>query len=600
MTTPIQSLPADLQPAFTTGNLALAQTPDQMLTGLDMLAALIGQALLVYPPAADPGDAPAKPTPPAAIADDASAADKETYQTALKKYQTDLAAYEMHPYLAAAWASTQAPTAPTIPPEATPEEKAEAEAKYALKQDIYAEGQKFVSGLKAAIELDEPMAFTASCIDRLTGQVSDQVNQILHDPDYQALEAHWRGLSYMVMSTHTNQDLILRVLDCSYDEVKADFKKATGWDQTALFKKIYTQEYGTLGGKPYGVMIGDFAAFSAAKPDVDALERMAQIAAASHCPFVGAASPHMFGLTSFTDLNKPTSLSKIFGGLDYLDYNSLRSFTDSRYVSLVLPQVLLRSPYDAVNNPADGFEDFEETLGSGANQRSDQYFLWGNPAYYEGALITNAFYTYNWLAAIRGEQGGGLIENLPVYTFTTAAGEQAMKIPTQVMIPDRREAELNDLGFIAICNRKLTNQAVVFGGKTIHNPPKWDNSSAAGQAANASESLSATLPYMLNAARIAQYIKVMLRDTVGSFETSATLQNMVNDWLGTLVLLDDEAQQSVKARYPLRNARADVQAVPGKPGYYTATVYLQPFFQLEGVEVTISLVAELPPPAAAA
>src|SRR5690606_8273299 len=170
----------------------------------------------------------------------------------------------------------------------------------------------------------------------------------------------------------------------------------------------------------------------------------------------------------------------------------------------------------------------------------------------------------------------------------------------QVMIPDRREAELNDLGFIAICNRKLTNQAVVFGGKTIHNPPKWDNSSAAGQAANASESLSATLPYMLNAARIAQYIKVMLRDTVGSFETAATLQSMVNDWLGTLVLLDDEAQQSVKARYPLRNARAEVQAVAGKPGYYTATVYLQPFFQLEGVEVTISLVAELPPPAAAA
>ncbi|MBU2089362.1 MAG: type VI secretion system contractile sheath large subunit, partial [Alphaproteobacteria bacterium] len=422
----------------------------------------------------------------------------------------------------------------------------------------------------------------------------------LHLPAFQALEAHWRGLAYLVMSTKTSDNLILRVLDCSYDEVKADFKKATDWDQTALFKKVYTQEYGTLGGKPYGVMIGDFAQFSAAKPDVDALERMAQIAAASHCPFVSSASPHMFGLTSFTDLNKPTSLKKVFNGLDYLDYNSLRSFTDSRYVSLVLPHVLLRAPYDAVNNPADGFDDFEETLGAGADLRSDKYFLWGNPAYYEAALITDAFYTYNWLAAIRGEQGGGLIANLPVFTYTTDAGEQAMKIPTQVMIPDRREGELNDLGFIAICNRKLTNQAVVFGGKTIHNPPKWENSTLAGQMANSSEALSATLPYMLNAARIAQYIKVMLRDTVGSFQTAGTLQNMVNAWLGTLVLLDDEAQQSVKARYPLRNARADVQEIPGKPGYYTATVYLQPFFQLEAIDVTISLVAELPPPAVAA
>ncbi|KZD12366.1 type VI secretion system contractile sheath large subunit [Oceanibaculum pacificum] len=600
MTTPIQSLPADLQPAFTTGNLALAQTPEQMLTGLDMLAALLGQAMLLYPPASAPAKAPAQPTPPAPLAADATDADKETYQTALKKYQSDLAAYALYPYQVAATQLATAPTEPTIPDDATPEEKAEAEGKYALKQQIHADGQSFLGQLKAAIALDEPMAFVATCVDRLTAQVSGQVNQILHQPAFQQLEAHWRGLSYFVMSTHTSDNLMIRVLDCSYDEVKADFKKATDWDQTALFKKIYTQEYGTLGGKPYGVMIGDFAEFSAAKPDVDALERMGQIAAASHCPFVSSASPHMFGLTGFADLNKPNSLKKIFAGLDYLDYNSLRSFTDSRYVSLVLPHVLLRAPYDAVNNPADGFDDFEETMGAGADLRADKYFLWGNPAYYEGALITDAFFTYNWLAAIRGEQGGGVLQNLPVFTYTTDAGEQAMKIPTEVMIPDRREAELNDLGFIAICNRKLTNEAVVFGGKTIHNPPKWDNNSAAGQMANSSEALSATLPYMLNAARIAQYIKVMLRDTVGSFQTAGTLQNMINSWLGTLVLLDDEAQQSVKARYPLRNARADVAAVPGKPGYYTATVYLQPFFQLEGVDVTISLVAELPPPAAAA
>jgi type VI secretion system protein ImpC len=417
--------------------------------------------------------------------------------------------------------------------------------------------------------------------------ISDQLNEVLHSPELQAIEATWRGLHYLVMNTETGTQLKIRVLNVTRGELLKDLEKAVEFDQSVLFKKVYEEEYGTFGGHPYSVLIGDYA-FGRHPQDILLLEKISQVAAAAHAPFIAAAHPLLFDMESFTELTVPRDLAKIFESLELIKWRSFRESEDSRYVSLCLPRWLVRLPYGAKTKPVEGVGFEEDTDGS-----DHAKYLWGNPAYVMGVRITEAFAKHGWTAAIRGVEGGGKVEGLPAHTFRTDEGDIALKCPTEIAITDRREKELNDLGLITLVHCKSTDYAAFFGGQTT-NKPKLYNTAAA----NANARISAMLPYVLNASRFAHYIKVMMRDKIGSFMTKENVQIYLNTWLSDYILGKDDAGQSLKAKYPLREARVDVADVPGKPGVYTAVVFLRPHFQLEELTASIRLVAELPPPAA--
>jgi type VI secretion system protein ImpC len=291
---------------------------------------------------------------------------------------------------------------------------------------------------------------------------------------------------------------------------------------------------------------------------------------------------------SFTELGVPRDLGKGFETAELIKWRSFRETEDARYVSLVLPQVLLRLPYGTNTVPVEGV-GFEEDVDG----KDHSKYLWGNASYALAQRITNAFSLYGWTAAIRGKEGGGLVEGLPAHTFATDDGDIALKCPTELALTDRREKELSDLGFIALCHCKGTDYAAFFGGQTTNKPKKYNTSQA-----NANSRVSSNLPYVLAASRFAHYFKVMMRDKIGSFMTKDNVASYLNTWIADYVLLDDNAPQVVKAKYPLREARVDVFDVPGKPGVFTAVAFLRPHFQLEELSVSLRLVAELPPPAA--
>jgi type VI secretion system protein ImpC len=420
-------------------------------------------------------------------------------------------------------------------------------------------------------------------IDRL---ISLQLNEIIHYPDFQKLEASWRGLNYLVFQTETSDTLKIRVMNVSKKDLLKDMEKATEFDQSTLFKKIYEEEFGTFGGASYGALIGDYE-FSNHPQDMSLLEKISQVAAAAHAPFISAASPALFGWESHTELGGPRDLAKIFQSVEYAKWKSFRDSEDSRYVGLALPHILMRLPYGQANVPVEAFNYEEDVDGTSHNK-----YLWGNAAYALGTRITDAFAKYHWTAAIRGVEGGGLVQGLPVHTFRTDEGDVALKCPTEIAITDRREKEFADLGFMPLVHCKGTDYAAFFSTQTTNKPKVYDT-----DAANANARLSSQLQYILAVSRFAHYLKSIMRDKIGSFMSRKNVEDYMNRWISNYVLLDDSAGQEMKAKFPLREARIDVTEIPGKPGVYRAVAFLRPHFQLDELTISLRLVANLPPPA---
>lgn len=431
---------------------------------------------------------------------------------------------------------------------------------------------------------DDPALLIQYRIGLIDAIISRQLSAIMHDERFQQLEAAWRGLHDLVFNSETGTRLQLRLLNVPKAILQEDLDNAVEFDQSGLFKKVYEEEYGVFGGSPYSALLVDYA-FTRQPKDISLLEKLSNVAAAAHAPIITSAHPELFDLTSFTDLDKPRDLAKIFAGAEYIKWRSFRDSEDARYVALTLPHVLMRLPYGPRTIPVGEF-DFAETAEKPAD------FLWGNAAWALGLRMTTAFSRYSWTAAIRGYEGGGLVSGLPIYTYKTDHGDVAVRIPTEVAITDRREKELSDLGFIGLCYRKETDTAAFFGGQTANKPKVYME-----ETATANARLSAQLPYILAASRFAHYIKVMMRDKVGSFLTQDNVATFLNRWIAQYVLLNDSAGQETKARYPLREARVDVTADPARPGCYRAVVFLRPHFQLEELTVSIRLVTQLPPPA---
>ena len=413
--------------------------------------------------------------------------------------------------------------------------------------------------------------------------LSIQLNEILHNEAFQKLEGSWRGLKYMLDQSETSDQLKIKVLNVSKRDLLRDLQRAPEFDQSALFKKVYEEEFGIFGGAPFASLIGDYE-FGKGSEDIELLERVAMTAAAAHAPFLSAASPEFFNLESYASLDAPRDLSKVFDTTEYAKWKSFRASEDSRYVGLTCPRMLIRLPYGKETQPVDAFH-YEENVDGTDHTK----YLWANAAYALGARLTSAYAQFGWCAAIRGVEGGGLVEGLPVHNFYTDEGDLAMKCPTEVPITDRREKELADQGFVPLVHCKGTDYAAFFSVQSAQKAKKYDK-----DAANANARLSTQLPYIFAVSRFAHYLKAMMRDKIGSFMSRTDCERFLNQWIQNYVTPDDSASAYVKASHPLRDAKIEVAEVPGKPGVYRAVAFLRPHFQLDELSVSLRLVAELP------
>ena len=425
-------------------------------------------------------------------------------------------------------------------------------------------------------------------IARIDEKLTAQMNEILHAPEFQQLESAWRGLNYLVFNSETDATLKIHVMNVGKMELYRNLKNYPGarWDQSPLFKAVYESEFGTLGGQPYGALVADYH-FSHQPVDVQVLRDLSKIASAALAPLITGADPNLLGMDSWTQLMNPRDIGKLMDTPDYAAWKGLRDSVDSRYVALCMPRVLSRLPYGAKTEPVEEFAFEEETDG----HRGEKY-AWMNAAYAMGANINRAFKEYGWTVRIRGVESGGEVINLPTYTFPTDDGGVDLKCPTEISITDRREAELSKMGLISIIHRKNTDKAAFIGAQSVYKPQKFFTAEA-----TAADELSARIPYMFAVSRFAHYLKCMVRDKIGSTKEKDQLEKWLNEWITLYVDGDPKnSSEEVKARYPLAAARVNIIPDEANPGYYAANVYLRPHFQLEGMDIGMSLVSRLPAP----
>ncbi|MCV0396008.1 MAG: type VI secretion system contractile sheath large subunit [Rhizobiaceae bacterium] len=423
-------------------------------------------------------------------------------------------------------------------------------------------------------------------IARLDEKLSAQMNEIMHAPEFQSIESAWRGLAYLTNNSETDSSLKIKVMNVSKNELYRDLRSYPDakWDQSPLFKKLYEAEFGQLGGEPYGCLIGDYQ-FDHSATDVRLLRDLGKIAAAAHCPFISGAASTLLGMDSWNELTNPRDLSKIFDTPDYAGWKSLRDSENSRYIGLCMPRVLAREPYGAKSIPVEEFNFEENTDG-----HTGEKYAWMNAAYAMAANINRAYKEYGWTVRIRGVQSGGEVINLPVHTFPTDDGSVDLKCPTEIAISDRREAELSKSGLLPLIHRKNTDKAAFIGAQSLYRPKKYDK-----EEATAADNLSSRIPYMFAVCRFSHYLKCMVRDKIGENLEQEQLRKYLQNWI--LQYVDGDPVNSsiaTKAQKPLADARVDVFPDEENPGYYSARFYLRPHFQLEGMDIGMSLVSRLP------
>jgi type VI secretion system protein ImpC len=425
-----------------------------------------------------------------------------------------------------------------------------------------------------------------SLVGEIDRKLSGQVNEIMHNDEFQKLEGAWRGLHYLVNNTETDETLKIRVMNISKQDLSKTLKRFKGitWDQSPIHKQIYEEEFGTMGGEPLGCLVGDYH-FDHSPPDVELLGEIMKVSAAAHVPFIAGASPTTLQMDSWQELSNPRDLTKIFQTAEYAPWRALRESDDSRYIGLAMPRFLARLPYGAKTDPVEEF-DFEEETEEGDHSA----YTWCNSAYAMARNINMAFKLYGWCTRIRGVESGGAVEDLPCHTFPTDDGGVDMKCPTEIAITDRREAELAKNGFMPLLHKKNSNFAAFIGAQSLQKPIEYEDPDATANA-----SLSARLPYLFATCRFAHYLKTMVRDKVGSFKEREDMETYLHDWIQQYVDGDPaHSSEATKAKRPLAAAEVTVAEVEGNPGYYTSNFYLRPHYQLEGLTVSLRLVSKLP------
>ena len=433
------------------------------------------------------------------------------------------------------------------------------------------------------------LTLDVAAIDRI---LADQVDRILHHPRYQRLEASWRGLRYLVRCAEGADKVLIRLLDVSWREVARDMERAIEFDQSVLFRKVYSDEFGTPGGQPFGVLLGDYFIAHRPRPDqptddVRVLRGIAQVAAAAFAPFVASAHPSLLGVDSFAELGRPIRLDRVFSAPEYIAWNSLREMEDARFLGLTLPRVLMRAPFEYDPNRTDGFVFREDS-----SIPSGEDYLWGNACYAFGGVLIRAFQTCGWLADIRGvvsgEEAGGVVADLVRIDFGLEQRGTRWRPSTDLIVSDSQEKEFGDLGLTALSSCHGTPYSAFYEVPSLQKPKGYTTGEASANAR-----LSAMLQYVFTVSRFAHYVKMICRDRSGSLTTATEIESYLSRWLHDFAVSGEETSQEIQARYPLREASVQVHEVPGKPGTFASVIHLLPHFQLDQMTSSIRLVTEI-------
>jgi type VI secretion system protein ImpC len=446
--------------------------------------------------------------------------------------------------------------------------------------------EAFIAELLAPAHKEEKVnkAILDQMIAEIDKKLSAQLDEVLHHPDFQRLESAWRGLKLVVDRTNFRENIKLELLNVSKEELLEDFEDSPEIVKSGLYQHAYTAEYGQFGGQPLAAIIANYE-FGPGPQDIKLLQYVASIGAMAHAPFIAAAGPQFFGLDTFQGLPNLKDLKAIFEGPQYIKWQSFRESEDARYVGLTMPCFLLRLPYEPETNPVKAF-NYEENVSA-----SHEHYLWGNTAFAFATRLTDSFSKYRWCPNIIGPQSGGAVEDLPLHQYE-AMGEIETKIPTEVLVSDRREYELAEEGFIALTMRKGSDNAAFFSANSVQKP-KFFGSNKEDKAAETNYKLGTQLPYMFIINRLAHYIKVLQREQIGSWKERIDLERELNDWLCKYIANQENPPPEVRSRRPLREASIKVEDVEGDPGWYRVIMAVRPHFKYMGANFTLSLVGKL-------
>ena len=433
---------------------------------------------------------------------------------------------------------------------------------------------------------------TRIAIDRLIALIdvalSRQLDGILHHPDFQRLEAAWRGLQWLVHRVEPANPVMIKILNAGWAEICRDLGRAQEFDQSSLFNLVYEQEFGSAGGRPYGMLIGLYEVRHQRSEehrtdDISALRSLAEIAAAAFAPLIVSAAPSMFGVESWRGLGRHLDLSGLLRDPAYQRWLSLGGLADARFLGVALPRILLRRPYESAKTlTLDAYDEYVDHSSG---------LLWGHPGFAVAAVAIRAFESHRWFADIRGvpEGGnGGFLDGLPLLGFDGTETPPVPQSPVEVMLSESQDRQLQEAGFIPLSPARFTGGLVLYGNQSIRQPENFGEANA-----RISERLSSMLQYVLCVSRFAHHIKVMLRDRIGSISTPSAVENMLNEWLNRYSNANDAASPELKARYPLSGAVATVQEHPADPGRMLCEVQLQPRFQLDYVDAAFSIATEI-------
>ncbi|MBM4373986.1 MAG: type VI secretion system contractile sheath large subunit [Deltaproteobacteria bacterium] len=427
-------------------------------------------------------------------------------------------------------------------------------------------------------------ALVDAMIAEIDQKLSNQIDVILHNPQFQALESAWRGLKFVIDRVNFRENIRVEMVNVSKDDLLMDFEDAPEIPKSGLYKLVYSAEYGQFGGKPYGMLVGNYD-FGPGPQDIALLQNCAAVAAMSHAPFITAAGSQFFGLDSYTDLANMKDLKATFEGPQYTKWQAFRESEDARYVGLTMPRFLLRLPYGQNTRPVKAFNYEESVIGQ------HQKYLWGNSAFAFATRVADSFAQYRWCPNIIGPQAGGTVEDMPLHQYE-AMGEIQTKVPTEVLLTERREYELSEEGFIGLTFRKDSDNACFFSANSAQKAKSFGQS-AEGRDAELNYRLGTQLPYLFITCRLAHYIKVLQREQIGSWKERADLERELNKWIGQYVADQDVVSPAVRGRRPLRQAQITVEDIPGNAGWYKVDMKVRPHFKYMGASFTLGLVGKL-------
>ena len=413
-------------------------------------------------------------------------------------------------------------------------------------------------------------------------QIGRQLDEVMHHDDFQRTESLWRGLKSLVDKTDFRQNVKLELLDLSKEELRQDFEDAPEIIQSGLYKQTYIAEYDTPGGEPIAAVISAYE-FDASAQDVALMRNISKVSAAAHMPFIGSAGPAFFLKENMEQVAAIKDIGNYFDRAEYIKWKSFRDTDDSRYLGLVMPRVLGRLPYGPDTVPVRSFNYIEQVKGPDHDK-----YLWTNASFAFAANMVKSFINNGWCVQIRGPQAGGAVQDLPIHLYDLGTGNQ-VKIPSEVMIPETREFEFANLGFIPLSYYKNRDYACFFSANSTQKPALYDTADA-----TANSRSNARLPYIFLLSRIAHYLKLIQRENIGTTKDRRLLELELNTWVRGLVTEMTDPGDALQASHPLRDANVVVEDIEDNPGFFRVRLYAVPHFQVEGMDVNLSLVSQMP------